>query len=335
MREPLISIIIPVYKAEKYLKRCIDSVSGQTYRNLEIILVDDGSPDKCGEMCEEIALIDKRVRIIHKENGGQASARNMGLDIANGDYIGFVDADDYIETRMYKTLYNLMVHNRVQIACCGTNLVDENQTIKATFSDPAEGIILYSQKDALKEHLYNKRITSSLCDKLYRAEMFHGVRMIERMIYEDLEVIPHCIAKAKSIAYTSEVLYYYVMTLNSTIRGNFGIRQFDEMKAGKLRVEFYQSECPDFLNLAKETYAEICLNLIYQSYRVVECKKLRDEAVHEVRRILLDIGWNRLCRKILIKTVLLKISTPVYSVLMIYYSKVSKSIRESRRQNRK
>ena len=109
MQSPLISVIIPVYKAEKHFRKCMDCIINQTYKNLEIILVDDGSPDKCGQMFDEFAKQDSRIRVIHKENGGQSSARNAALDIMTGDYVGFVDSDDWIETDMYQHLYNLIL----------------------------------------------------------------------------------------------------------------------------------------------------------------------------------------------------------------------------------
>lgn len=107
LESPLISVIVPVYKVEEYLARCVDSILGQTYRNLEILLVDDGSPDRCGEICEEYAARDTRIRVIHKENGGLSSARNAAIDVAQGEYLGFVDSDDWIEPETYEALLEM------------------------------------------------------------------------------------------------------------------------------------------------------------------------------------------------------------------------------------
>ena len=123
MSEPLISVIVPVYNAEKYLRKCVASIRAQTYRNLEIILVDDGSCDRSGELCEAFALEDSRIAVIRKENDGVASARNAGLDAMHGDYVGFVDADDWIDPEMYEVLLQRMIAENAQISCCGTAIV--------------------------------------------------------------------------------------------------------------------------------------------------------------------------------------------------------------------
>ena len=119
MNKPLISVIVPVYKVEKYLERCVKSICAQTYQNLEIVLVDDGSPDQCGEMCDMFAKQDSRIRVVHKENGGLSDARNAGLDVMTGDYVGFVDSDDWIEPDMYQVLYERLIKEKAEISCCG------------------------------------------------------------------------------------------------------------------------------------------------------------------------------------------------------------------------
>ena len=127
--EELISIIVPIYKTEKYLDRCIKSIINQTYKNLEVILVDDGSPDRCGVICDKWAQKDKRIKVIHKENGGVSDSRNAGLDIANGEYIGFVDSDDYIHKDFIKILYNLCKENNSDISVCETFKTDKDEDI--------------------------------------------------------------------------------------------------------------------------------------------------------------------------------------------------------------
>lgn len=326
---PLISVIIPVYKAERYLERCVESVRNQTYQNLEIILVDDGSPDNCGVMCDAYAQQDSRIHVIHQENAGQASARNRGLDIARGDYIGFVDSDDYIDTGMYKSLYTLLVENDVQIACCGTYIVDELGKIKSTCINPTEGIILYDRDQALGEHLHNTRITSSLCDKLFLANIFAEVRMIEGMIYEDLEVVPRCLNNAECIVYTSEPMYNYVMTSQSTMRGKFNVHRFDSREASHLRAQFYDLVCPKYSIRAWNAYLDECFILVHQAYGVEDYKP----EIVNIKMSIIDvaerIGIDKLQIKTKLRYYLLRMGTPFFSFTSriwyrIRYAKVIK-----------
>ena len=153
--EDLISIIIPVYKVEKYIYKCIDSVLNQTYKNLEIILVDDGSPDKCPEICEEYAKKDNRIKIIHKKNGGLSDARNAGLKVATGKYIGFVDSDDYIEKDMYQVLYNNIIKTNSDISIVNLKEVKENEIIENNVKDE-QNTIEYTKLEGLKKLIENK-----------------------------------------------------------------------------------------------------------------------------------------------------------------------------------
>lgn len=148
----MISVIVPIYNVERYINKCIDSIIHQSYKNLEIILVDDGSPDKCGEIIDEYSRIDKRIHVIHKSNGGLSSARNAGLDIASGDFIGFVDSDDWIEPTMYEEMLSFMEKEQLDLVECGINLVTNNISNKY-IEKPS---IVLSGKDALIRHLDSK-----------------------------------------------------------------------------------------------------------------------------------------------------------------------------------
>ena len=150
MEKPLISIIIPVYKVEKYLEKCIKSVLDQTYKNLQIILVDDGSPDNCGNICDNYAKIDNRIEVIHKANGGLSEARNVGLKVARGEYIGFVDSDDYVSNEMFENLYNTLISNDVDVSICNFYTVINNKNI---IKNADNGVEIYNKLEILKEIL--------------------------------------------------------------------------------------------------------------------------------------------------------------------------------------
>lgn len=311
--KPLISIIVPVFNNEDTIRRCVDSVRQQSYKNTEIILVDDGSTDNCGAICDEYTKIDERVRVIHKENGGQSSARNCGLNIANGSLIGFVDSDDFIAIDMYEKLYDLLFENEAQIACAGIQTIDEGGNPLFTFAPDSGEIILYNREDALGEHLVGKRITTSLCDKLFLANIFAEVRMIEGMIYEDLEVVPRCLNNAECIVYTSEPMYNYVMTSQSTMRGKFNVHRFDLREASHLRAQFYDLVCPKYSIRAWNAYLDDCFILVHQAYGVEDYKP----EIVNIKMSIIDvaerIGIDKLQIKTKLRYYLLRMGTPFFS----------------------
>ena len=174
-KEDLISIVIPVYKVEKYLEKCIESIINQTYKNLEIIIVDDGSPDNCPQMCDEFAKSDKRIKVIHKENGGLSDARNAGIDIATGKYITFVDSDDYITNDYVEYMYNLIKKYNTKIATCETQVVhiesdEENQ------EQFIENIEVLTARDLFYKILFAQKSDVSAYSKLYETALFRDIR---------------------------------------------------------------------------------------------------------------------------------------------------------------
>lgn len=212
MQGALISVIIPVYNVDEYLAECVDSVIGQTYKNLEIILVDDGSTDRSGSICDEYRLRDARIRVIHKTNGGISSARNAGLEIAQGSYIGFVDSDDYIADDMFSQLY-MNIKDNCQISVCFNNVVDGTK-IFAECQLP-DKITILSNEEAVKELIVDSTIKNYVCNKLYRAELFSGLRFPEGKIYEDIAINYLLFDRAEHISVIPKTLYYYRMRSGS------------------------------------------------------------------------------------------------------------------------
>ena len=188
-KTPLISVIIPVYKVEPFIHRCVDSILNQTYTNLEIILVDDGSPDRCGEICDEYAEKDSRIRVIHQKNGGLSAARNAGLDICTGEYIAFVDSDDYIETDMYEKMLVAAIEHKVDICVCqwqfetceGKKVVDltkVNSDIFGEMSSLALARFLYKGS-------YENGVVVAAWNKLYKYSIFHDIRFCGNYMEDD------------------------------------------------------------------------------------------------------------------------------------------------------
>ena len=217
----LISVIVPIYNVEKYLRRCIDSLVEQTYTNLEIILVDDESPDNCGKICDEYAKKDKRIVVIHKRNGGLSDARNRGLEEAKGKYIGFIDSDDYINKNMYKVLYTNMKKNNADISICNFSLVDDKGNKYKEEKQLNNEIKIYSKKEALENLLIEKDYTNHAWNKLYNKKLFKNgkIQYPEGKIWEDIATTYLLFENANKVVYQNVSLYYYTQRNNSIMKG--------------------------------------------------------------------------------------------------------------------
>ncbi len=203
-----ISVIVPVYKVEKYLAKCVDSILSQTYRDLEVILVDDGSPDSCGTICDAYARQDSRVVVIHKENGGLSSARNAGMDIAKGEYIAFVDSDDWIEPEMYGHMLALAKKYDVSLVCAGRYDVSEKTGEKKVGLCPQKEECISGEELVKRIFLWDD-LDSASWDKLYHRSLLEGFRYPLGKIVEDVPVTYKIALKAGKAALCDRPFYNY------------------------------------------------------------------------------------------------------------------------------
>ena len=221
-----ISVIIPIYKVEKYLKKCIDSVINQTYSNLEIILVDDGSPDDCPTICDEYAKRDNRIIVIHKTNGGLSDARNCGIVKATGKYISFIDSDDYVSNDYIEYLYRLIVENNGDISIVLPQVFfDEQKSVE--INNKKEKIKIYNPKDALLTMMYQKEFDTSAWGKLYNRKLFRDVKFPVRKLYEDISTIYKTFLKSKVIVYSNQKKYFYLKRNDSIMGRKFKNNDMD------------------------------------------------------------------------------------------------------------
>lgn len=228
----LISVIIPVYNVKDYLQACIDSVRSQTYTNLEIILVDDGSTDESGAMCDRYATEDGRVRVIHKTNGGQSSARNMGIDAASGKWLTFVDSDDLIAPDMVESLFTA-------IGDCDIVMCDRQKfTDVFTMEEKNGEAVQYSNLEFLNK-IYEAPKFIAIWGKLYKCELFREFRFREGIIYEDEDALPQLIYAARRITHLQEEKYYYRVRPGSTMHSTFSKKQLDVIGVCEHRIELF------------------------------------------------------------------------------------------------
>ncbi|RBP03157.1 glycosyltransferase [Rossellomorea aquimaris] len=210
---PEISIIVPVYNVEPYINKCIDSILAQTFTDFELILVNDGSPDNCGRICDEYANKDSRIKVIHKENGGLSEARNVGLDTARGNYIGFVDSDDWIEPDMYELLHSISENNKCDIASC-TSIIHYNDKVVKNGLHP---LTIYNKEEALKTMLIGKLYDEVVWTKLIKRDLIRDIRFPVGLIYEDTAFTYKLIHKAEKVCCIGQAKYHYIKRENSTM----------------------------------------------------------------------------------------------------------------------
>ena len=203
--DDLISVIVPIYNTQEYIRECIESIINQSYKNLEIILVDDGSTDTSGVICDEYSKIDSRIKVLHQKNGGMSKARNNGLDMANGNYIQFIDSDDFIDLNMIEILYNNAQNYGAEVSMCSHYTYIDNEAK----SDSTGKFCIYSKIDALRELLMDRTIRSYAWNKLFARNLFDGIRFPEGRVFEDIIAIPKLFEKANKIVLNDIPLYYY------------------------------------------------------------------------------------------------------------------------------
>lgn len=320
MEQPLISLIVPVYKTEPYLEKCVASIVNQTYPHLEIILVDDGSPDNSGILCDRLAKTDLRIRVIHKPNGGLSSARNVGLDAMTGQFVGFIDSDDWIEPHMYERLLTLALENDAQIACVGMQCDYADGRIDYFNSNypQDQSIDVFNQTDAMRESIRARKITPSMCDKLFSCEIFRSLRFCEGIVNEDMELMPKCMALVNRVAYDPSPMYHYIIAGESITHGTFKKSRFTEAKISHDHIQHYQAY-PQLYPYAVAKHVEICMNLVQASSVSHEFDQERKALIREIRSYKMPLYFRLLDKKNQFKRLLFAISVPLFIFIMTRY----------------
>lgn len=256
---PKISIIVPVYNVQNYLDSCIQSILNQTFKDFEVILVNDGSTDKSGAICNEYSKKYSKVKVIHKQNGGQGDARNEGIKIAKGDYIGFVDSDDVIEDSMYEILYNMCIKNDADVSTCLLTSIEEGITNNKIYSGK---ISIYSNKEAIKE-TYNGGISGySPCNKLYNRILFENIKFPVGRIYEDASVLYKLYMNSNKIIFIESALYKYMRREGSTTNRPVSHKRFDIVDMFEEKYDFMEQNYPEMCEKIKSMYYISLRNII-------------------------------------------------------------------------
>lgn len=243
-----ISIIVPVYKVERYLRKCVDSILKQTFTDFELILVDDGSPDNSGAICDEYAHKDPRVRVIHKQNGGLSDARNAGIEVAKSPYIGFVDSDDFIEADMFELLYRNLKAEKADLSICGIYDLypGKKPKVKAHIHE------VVNQQQAIKVIFEGNIVSVHAYNKLYKRELFANVRYPVGKYHEDSYIILDILEQCQRVVIDSVQKYYYLHREDSITSEQFSSRQFDYIDAWEKNEKRLANAGPELRQVAHQ-----------------------------------------------------------------------------------
>lgn len=242
MSTPLISVIVPVYQVEPYLHECVDSILGQSFHDFELILVDDGSPDNCGVICDEYAAADSRVRVIHQKNGGLSAARNAGIEAAKGGYLTFIDSDDMVFPLFLEHLMTIVKTNDAEIACCNMVEFPEDGKPHEYQERERKELLLSGHDAALDQYGERSLFRVSSCSKLYLATLFSNIRFPIGMLHEDQAITPIVLYKAKRVVASDLMLYCYRLRTQSIMHSKFSAKRYDDIAAVEHCIEFFEEK---------------------------------------------------------------------------------------------
>lgn len=307
MENPLISIIVPVYNVSSYLEECIESILAQTYRKLEIILINDGSTDNSGEICEKYAKEDKRIIIIRQSNKGLSAARNTGLDVAKGDYISFVDSDDYIHERYIELLWKCAKEQKSDYVIGSYEKVTEKGKRAVAYREDI-AVQRYGRRETMLAMLYRRKLSMYAHGKLYKRELYDQIRFPEGKLYEDIPTTWKIVQRISNTVYIDFPLYYYRQRPGSIVKEKYSSKKMDQVYAvrdileeTKQDKEIYQAAVCLYFFCLSDLYAQVeDRNTKEWKFLEDEIKKyrsyvIRDKKCDKTFRIMAGISYLPLC----------------------------------------
>ena len=290
-KHPLISIIVPVYNVEEYLPRCVESILAQTYKNLEIILVDDGSTDHSGEICDAYRGKDARIRVIHKKNGGLSDARNAGLDIMTGEYVACIDSDDFVSPFFISNLWIALDKSESDMASSWFVEYYNGDIVPSAQEVELAKVKELSREKYFEKLLYQDGVEISAWGKLYKSEYYQNVRYPVGKLYEDVSTTYLLIEKAQKIAVISNVDYYYFQRKNSIAQTEFSMRKMDAINNMRIFGAFIEEKYPNLMDAFECRYFNTVCNILFQIDEP-EFEKAKKDLWNDVKRCRFDVLRN-------------------------------------------
>lgn len=308
--QPFISVVVPVYNVEPYLERCVRSITEQSYKKMEILLVDDGSTDGSGALCDRLAEADGRIKVIHKANGGASSARNAGLAKARGEWIGFVDSDDYIENEMYAEMVEA-IQDKVDIICCGTAIIyPDNMKRKPYVYGKMPEKTFMEKQDALRELFLLQNLNFSVCDKLFRRHLFEGLTFPLGKTCEDLPVTYELVKKSRGVINIGKVKYFYFYRESSASHKEFAPNRLNYVLFVRDMLKDISENYPSLTMTAESLYLRSIADVLRQidvcsdwkKYRYIR-KRLQKVLIRMIGRMLGNKEISKELRKYILASI--------------------------------
>ena len=319
----LITVIVPVYNVEKFINRCITSIINQSYKNLEIILVDDGSTDNCGKICDDYAKKDNRIKVIHKENGGISDARNTGVSVAKGKYVTFIDSDDYVKYDYIEFLYNLIIKNKVKVSIC-SHTVLYNTGLK--IEKETEEFSVLDAKTVVRRILYDDGIDTSVWAKMYETTLFNNIKYPKGKLFEDAAITCRILSICEKIAIGSKSKYFYMIRSDSITNENFNVKKMDLITSTKEMGEYIIKKYPDLQQAVERRIMYAYLSTLSQlanskEKHLKEQKEMMEYITKNRKKVLKDKNIPKRDRMALEVT---KFGFNIYKIFWNLYRKQTK-----------
>lgn len=312
---PVISVIVPIYKVEKYLDRCVESIVNQTFSDIEILLIDDGSPDNCGKMCDEWAKKDSRIKAFHKENGGLSDARNFGIAESSGEYVICIDSDDFIEPKMLEVLYGLATEHNADISICGIFNCYESRKVPQC---KTVGKYLYSGVEALREYFLGERIPGGVVTRLIKSDIAKELEFPYGKTYEDAFYSPKLFLSVEKVAVDTTPLYNYWHRADSITSQAFTEKAMDVISAYECAYDTVRENCPQIIDCAEFRVQWANFIVLDRMMLMKDHKKIPqyNGVVKYLKKNWLSIAKSKYFRKSRkIAAVALKLNASLYGIL--------------------
>lgn len=321
--DPLISVVVPIYKVERYLHKCIDSILNQEYRRLEIILVDDGSPDNCPKICDEYAKMDKRIKVVHKQNGGLSDARNAGLDQMSGEYVAFIDSDDYVDMNYIQAMYDLILQYHTKMSVLPIRMEYENGSAFSTIKQKIP-VCKLSAEQLLEDIMYQWHFETNAFCKLYHKSLFEQIRYPKGELYEDLSTTYKLIDKCvEGIACSCDHMpYHYIQHSDSIMNSRISRKKLILIEISQDLLDFISQKYPKIKPAVIRRYVYSNFYLLDRSYMYPEYQNEVKQMKRNVLRYRNSILKNpKIKKKFKLGVLLLSCGMPVYRCVWNIYTR--------------